>query len=63
MATATGAIPKGKVGADVTTAEAEAFLDRWDVPSRFVVFTSVADALQAREFAASGYGTGWALDG
>jgi hypothetical protein len=34
-------------------------LDRWSVPGRFVVFTSVADALQAREFKASGYGTGW----
>ena len=34
-------------------------LDRWEVPGRFVVFHSVADALQAREFKASGYGTGW----
>lgn len=37
-------------------------LDRWGVPVRYAVFTSVADALQAREFVASGYGTGWALD-
>ena len=36
-------------------------LERWRIPSRFVVFTSVADALQAREFIASGYGDGWSL--
>lgn len=34
-------------------------LERWDVHERFVVFTSVADALQALAFAESGYGTGW----
>jgi anti-anti-sigma regulatory factor len=38
-------------------------LDRWGVPGRFVVFSSVADALQAREFVASGYGTGWRVAG
>ena len=37
-------------------------LDRWGIPRRFTVFTSVADALQAREFIANGYGNGWALD-
>ena len=36
-------------------------LERWRIPSRFVVFTSVPDALQAREFIASGYGDGWSL--
>ncbi|MDE0803091.1 MAG: hypothetical protein OSA99_07175 [Acidimicrobiales bacterium] len=34
-------------------------LDRWGIPDRFVVFSSVADALQARAFLESGYGTGW----
>ncbi len=34
-------------------------LDRWEIPETMAVFTSVADALQAREFAASGYGNGW----
>ena len=37
-------------------------LERWGLPDRFTLFTSVADALQAREFDASGYGTGWDLD-
>lgn len=37
-------------------------LDRWGIPERFALFTSVADALQAREFVASGYGNGWELD-
>lgn len=36
-------------------------LERWNVTDRYVVFTSVADALQARAFADSGYGTGWDL--
>lgn len=35
-------------------------LERWDVLDEFVVFSSVADALQARAFVESGYGTGWA---
>lgn len=34
-------------------------LERWDIPVSFVVFSSVPDALQAREFVASGYGPGW----
>ncbi|MDZ7676452.1 MAG: hypothetical protein U5K30_15455 [Acidimicrobiales bacterium] len=34
-------------------------LERWGIPTRFIVFTSVPDALQAREFATQGYGTGW----
>ena len=34
-------------------------LDRWGVPASFAVFTSVADALQARTFVESGYGHGW----
>jgi anti-anti-sigma regulatory factor len=34
-------------------------LERWGVTSRFGVFTSVADALQARTFLANGYGEGW----
>lgn len=34
-------------------------LERWDIPTRFVVFSSVPDALQARAFIESGYGTGW----
>ena len=37
-------------------------LERWDVLDRFVLFQTVADALQAREFVASGYGTGWQLE-
>lgn len=37
-------------------------LERWDVTERFIVFSSVADALQALAFADSGYGTGWELD-
>jgi anti-anti-sigma regulatory factor len=37
-------------------------LERWGLPGRFTLFTSVADALQAREFDASGYGNGWDLD-
>lgn len=36
-------------------------LERWDVPERYAVFTSVPDALQARAFVESGYGNGWAL--
>lgn len=36
-------------------------LDRWGVAHRHPVFTSVADALQARAFLANGYGEGWAL--
>ncbi len=38
-------------------------LERWDVPGRFAVFSSVPDALQARAFIESGYGTGWACSG
>lgn len=34
-------------------------LERWNVPSQFAVFSSVADALQARTFVESGYGNGW----
>lgn len=34
-------------------------LDRWFVPDSYAVFTSVADALQARTFVESGYGHGW----
>lgn len=34
-------------------------LERWGVARRWAVFTSVADALQARAFAANGYGEGW----
>jgi anti-anti-sigma regulatory factor len=37
-------------------------LERWDILDRFVLFHTVADALQAREFVASGYGTGWQLE-
>lgn len=37
-------------------------LERWDVLDRFVLFHTVADALQAREFVANGYGTGWQLE-
>ncbi|WP_436795996.1 hypothetical protein [Actinospongicola halichondriae] len=38
-------------------------LERWDIPRGFVVFSSVPDALQARTFVESGYGTGWATAG
>lgn len=34
-------------------------LERWGVTERHAVFTSVADALQARAFQANGYGEGW----
>lgn len=34
-------------------------LERWGVTDHHAVFTSVADALQARAFLANGYGTGW----
>lgn len=34
-------------------------LERWGVVERHGVFTSVADALQARTFEAAGYGQGW----
>lgn len=34
-------------------------LERWGVTEHHAVFTSVADALQARAFAANGYGDGW----
>jgi anti-anti-sigma regulatory factor len=34
-------------------------LERWGVTDHHVMFTSVADALQARAFLASGYGNGW----
>jgi len=34
-------------------------LERWGVAEDFGVFTSVADALQARAFLANGYGEGW----
>ena len=35
-------------------------LERWEILDQFVVFSSVPDALQARAFVESGYGTGWA---
>lgn len=38
-------------------------LERWLVPARIVVFRSVPDALQAREFETNGYGTGWQVGG
>lgn len=38
-------------------------LERWGVPQRLVVFHSVADALQAREFKSNGYGDGWQVVG
>ena len=34
-------------------------LERWGVTENHAVFTSVADALQARAFASNGYGEGW----
>ena len=34
-------------------------LERWGVTERHAVFTSVADALQARAYGAHGYGDGW----
>lgn len=34
-------------------------LERWGVTEHHAVFTSVADALQARAYAAYGYGDGW----
>ena len=34
-------------------------LERWGVTAHHAVFTSVADALQARTFADNGYGEGW----
>lgn len=34
-------------------------LERWGVTERTAVFTSVADALQAKAFLANGYGDGW----
>lgn len=34
-------------------------LERWGITERHTVFTSVADALQARAFQANGYGDGW----
>jgi anti-anti-sigma regulatory factor len=34
-------------------------LERWGVTEHHAVFTSVADALQARAFRANGYGEGW----
>jgi len=34
-------------------------LERWGVTTRYGVFTSVPDALQARAFQANGYGEGW----
>ena len=34
-------------------------LERWGVTEHHAVFTSVADALQARAFEATGYGDGW----
>ena len=34
-------------------------LDRWGASGEHAVFTSIADALQARTFAADGYGRGW----
>jgi anti-anti-sigma regulatory factor len=34
-------------------------LERWGVTAHHGVFTSVADALQARAFLANGYGAGW----
>lgn len=37
-------------------------LDRWEIPERYAVFTSVPDALQARAFIESGYGNGWMLE-
>lgn len=37
-------------------------LERWGVNELHAVFTSVADALQARAFQANGYGAGWQPD-
>lgn len=37
-------------------------LERWGVTASYAVFTSVADALQARAFLANGYGEGWRPD-
>jgi hypothetical protein len=34
-------------------------LERWGVTEDHAVFTSLADALQARAFVANGYGDGW----
>jgi len=34
-------------------------LERWGATARYGVFTSVADALQARAFHGEGYGQGW----
>jgi anti-anti-sigma regulatory factor len=34
-------------------------LERWGLGDRYCVFTSVADALQARAFRGEGYGAGW----
>lgn len=36
-------------------------LERWEMHGRYALFSSVADALQARTFIESGYGTGWDL--
>ena len=38
-------------------------LERWGVTGSYGVFTSVADALQARAFLANGYGDGWQPSG
>lgn len=38
-------------------------LERWGVTSSYAVFTSTADALQARAFLANGYGEGWQPEG
>lgn len=37
-------------------------LERWKIPETFAVFSSVADALQARTFVESGYGEGWSTE-
>ena len=38
-------------------------LERWGVTERHAVFTSVADAMQARAYDAYGYGDGWQPEG
>ena len=38
-------------------------LERWGFTADHAVFTSTADALQARAFAATGYGIGWTAGG
>lgn len=59
VATVSEATPGGDCCIVASRLSTRMVLERWGVTERHALFTSVADALQARAFAANGYGDGW----